>query len=244
MEIATILWREFVFFKSKAWKITFGAVIGPLLYLIAFGWGLGGDVVVEGHNYMHFIIPGVIALSTMNTSFNAVSIRISVAKLHERSFEYYMTAPVRLYCLTLGYIIAGALRGLYAGAIILCVAFLFKVYINITLNFILVCVLNSMLFGAFGYVVAMVIDNHYDMTRFSTFVMMPMTFLCGTFFSLDKMPFYMKKFISILPLTHASQGLRGIVLRGEFSYVSLLVLSLYFVVLFILGIYVSYREYN
>ncbi|WFD09883.1 ABC transporter permease [Tepidibacter hydrothermalis] len=242
MEVATILWREFIFFKRKAFRITAGAIMSPLLYLIAFGWGLGDGVVVEGHTYIYFIIPGIIALSTMNTSFNAVAIRITVAKLHERSFEYYMTAPVRMYLLTLGYIIAGALRGLYAGFLILMVSYLFGVNINVNFMFLLVCILNSMLFSAFGYVAAMVIDNHYDMNRFTTFVITPMSFLCGTFFSLDKMPAVVEKIIMVLPLTHVTKSLRSIALTGTINYSSVLILFIYFTVFFLMGIYVSYKE--
>ncbi|SHH40383.1 ABC transporter permease [Tepidibacter thalassicus] len=242
MEVGTILWREFIFFKRKAFKITAGAIMSPLLYLIAFGWGLGDGVVVEGHSYIYFIIPGIIALSTMNTSFNAVAIRITVAKLHEKSFEYYMTAPVKMYLLTLGYILAGALRGLYAGFIILAVSCVFGVYIHFNIAFILVCFLNSMLFAAFGYTAAMIIDNHYDMNRFATFVITPMTFLCGTFFSLNKMPITVKKIIMLLPLTHVTQSLREIALADKVNYVSILVLIIYFVILFAMGVYVSYKE--
>ncbi len=242
MEVGTILWREFLFFKRKAFKITAGAIMSPLLYLIAFGWGLGDGVKVEGHSYIYFIIPGIIALSTMNTSFNAVAIRITVAKLHEKSFEYYLTAPVRMYLLTVGYILAGAFRGLYAGFIILGLSYAFGVHIHFNFMFLFVCFLNSMLFSAFGYVAAMVIDNHYDMNRFTTFVITPMTFLCGTFFSLDKMPYWVKKVILILPLTHVTQSLRSIALVDKINYLSILILLLYFIGFFILGVYVSYKE--
>ncbi|MCT4606032.1 MAG: ABC transporter permease [Marinisporobacter sp.] len=242
MEVLTILWREFSFFKKRAFKITSSAVITPLLYLLAFGWGLGSDVSVEGYSYLHYIIPGIIAMSTMHTSFNAVSIRISVARLHEKSFEYYLTAPVNMYLLTLGYVIAGALRGFYAGCIILLVSYLFGAHIHITFSFLLICFLNSMLFAAFGYFAAMVINTHYDMNRFTSFVITPMTFLCGTFFSLDKMPYIVKKIIEVLPLTHAIMGLRNIALKGITNYFSIFILLIYFVALYALGVYASYRE--
>ena len=80
MEVFTVLWREFIFFKRRFLKITISAIMTPLLYLIAFGWGLGKDIVIEGATYMHFVIPGIIALTTMNTSFNAVSVRINISK--------------------------------------------------------------------------------------------------------------------------------------------------------------------
>ncbi|TCO72282.1 ABC transporter permease [Marinisporobacter balticus] len=242
MEVFTILWREFLFFKKRAFKITSSAVITPLLYLLAFGWGLGSNVSVEGFNYMYYIIPGIIAMSTMNTSFNAVAIRISVARLHEKSFEYYMTAPVNMYLLTLGYVLSGALRGLYAGMIILSITYLFGVYIKITFSFLFICFLNSMLFAAFGYFAAMTINTHYDMNRFTSFVITPMTFLCGTFFSLERMPNFLKNFIELLPLTHAISGLRNIALENITNHFSILILFMYFLAFYALGVYASYRE--
>ncbi|MCT4595666.1 MAG: ABC transporter permease [Anaeromicrobium sp.] len=244
MEISTILWREFKFFQKRAFKITSQSVVTPLLYLLAFGWGLGSDIVIDGNNYMHYIIPGIIAMSTMHTSFNAVSIRISVARLHEKSFEDYMTAPVNLSLLTLGYILAGALRGLYAGMIILLISYLFKAYIHVNFSFVAIALLNSLLFAAFGYYAAMVINSHYDMNRFTSFIITPMTFICGTFFSLDKMPLMVKKIIYVLPLTHTINSLRGIALRNNFDYTSIFVLICYIVVFYILGVYASYREIN
>ncbi len=242
MEVFTILWREFIFFKRRFSKITASAIMTPLLYLIAFGWGLGKDIIIEGATYMHFVIPGVIALSTMNTSFNAVAIRVNISKLYERSFEYYLTSPVNMYLLALGHILAGTLRGMYSAGLILLVSFIFGIKIKIDLYFILICFLNSFLFAAFGYGAALSIDSHYDMSRFTTYVLTPMSFLCGTFFSLKNLPIAAEKFIGILPLSHTSISLRNIVLKGEFNHMSLVVLSVYAIVFYFWGVAMSYRE--
>ncbi|SCG82164.1 Inner membrane transport permease yadH [Proteiniborus sp. DW1] len=242
MEVLTVMWREFIFFKRRIGKITASAVMNPILYLIAFGWGLGRDVVIEGSTYMHFIIPGIIALSTMNTSFNAVATRINISKLHEKSFEYYLTAPVRMPLMALGHILSGALRGMYAAALIVFVSYIFGIKLDVDVYFIIVCFLNSFLFSALGYGAALSIDSHYDMNRFTTYIMMPMSFLCGTFFSLNNLPLAIKKIISILPLSQASISLRGIVLRGEFHYKAILVLLIYSIGLYIIGVYMSFRE--
>lgn len=242
MEISIVLWRELIFFKERFGRITSAAIMNPVLYLIAFGWGLGKDVVVEGSTYMHFIIPGIIALSTMNTSFSAISTRINISRLHERSFEYYLTSPVSMSLMALGHVLAGALRGMYAATLIVIVSYLFGVKINISLYFILICFLNSFLFSALGYGAALSIDSHYDMNRFTTYIMTPMSFLCGTFFSLENLPAGIKSFISILPLSHASSSLRSFVLKGEYSWFSVLVLLSYCIFLYGFGVAMSFRE--
>ena len=242
MEAATVLWREYLFFKRRIGRITSSAIMSPVLYLIAFGWGFGKDVVVEGATYMHFLIPGLIAMTTMNTSFNAVSSRIITSKLFERSFEYYLTSPISMPLMSFGYILSGALRGIYASFLIILVSLLFGVTIEINFYFLIVCFLNSFVFSALGYAAALSIESHYDMGRFNTYIMTPMSFLCGTFFSLENLPAAVKSIIGILPLSHASASLRSIVLKGSFSHSSILVLAVYAVLLYIIGIYMSYRE--
>ncbi len=242
MEVITILWREFIFFKRRWFQITSSAIVSPLLYLIAFGWGMGRNVVVEGHSYMHFIIPGIIALTTMNTSFNAVSVRVNISRLYEKSFEYYLTAPVKMSLLTLGQILAGGLRGMYASLLILLVSLPFGVHLNINLAFLATCLLSCLLFSGFGYFAAMIISSHYDMSRFTTFVITPMTFLCGTFFSLERMPPLVQSLINILPLTHASESLRSIALGGSLRPLSFVVLASYLIFFYTMGFIASYRE--
>ncbi|NYB75034.1 ABC transporter permease [Sedimentibacter hydroxybenzoicus DSM 7310] len=242
MEIVTVLWREYLFFKRRIGRITSSAVMSPVLYLIAFGWGLGKDVVVEGATYMHFLIPGLIAMTTMNTGFNAVSTRIITSKLYERSFEYYLTSPISMPLMSFGYILSGALRGIYASILIILVSLLFGVIIEISLYFLVICFLNSFVFSALGYAAALSIESHYDMGRFNTYIMTPMSFLCGTFFSLENLPGAVKSIVGILPLSHASTSLRSIVLEGRFSYSSILVLTAYALLLYIISVYMSYRE--
>ena len=242
MEVLTILWREFLFFKRRIFNITTAAIINPLLYVIAFGWGLGSNVQVEGTTYMHFVIPGIIALSTMNTSFGAVSTRLNISRLYEKSFEYYLTSPVNMKLLALGHILSGAFRGMYASMLVLIISYIFKIYIPINFEFVLICFLNSFLFSAFGYGAALSINSHYDMNRFTTFIMTPMSFLCGTFFSLNKLPMAMKNFINILPLTFTTTALRDITLKGSFNTKSIIALLIYSVVFYTYGVLISYRE--
>jgi len=242
LEVFTILWKEILFFKRRMFNIVTAAMINPLLYMIAFGWGLGSDVQVEGYTYMHFVIPGIIAMTTMNTSFSAMSVRLNSTRLHERSFEFYLTSPVNMKLLALGFILSGALRGMIAASLVILVSTLFGVYINITSGFIIICFLNSFLFAALGYGAAMTINSHYDINRFSTFIMTPMSFLSGTFFSLEKLPIWMKRLIEILPLTHATNALRSITLEGSYEKTSILVLLVYSVILYIYSIYITNRE--
>jgi len=242
MDFMTILWREFVFFKRRFFKITTAAIVSPLLYLFAFGWGLGDKVVIDGFSYIFYLIPGIVALTTMRGSYGAVSMRVSVARLHEKSFEHYLLSPTNLYMLTFGHVLSGALRGMYTASLILLITFIFGYPININFAFVLVCFLNSLLFAGMGFFAAMMIDTHYDMNRFSSFIITPMAFLCGTFFSLNKLPWIIRRIIEMLPLTHATRALRSIALSGRIEYFSILVVLFYAIVLYILSVKSCYES--
>ena len=71
MGIITILWEKWVEFRRDFYKITLAAMIAPLMYLLVFGLGI--QTVSHGEPYLHYLIPGVISLTTMNGSFNAIA---------------------------------------------------------------------------------------------------------------------------------------------------------------------------
>ena len=101
--------------------------------------------------------------------------------------------------------------------------------------------LTCFLFATLGLVAAMIVSSHEGMSRFGTFVILPMTFLCGTFFKVENYPGIIAWFVKMLPLTHSSISLRALAMNTEFPLVSLLVMTAYALILFILGVWVTYR---
>ena len=81
MRFSAIIWKEWAVLKNKFISTTLGAIVGPLLFLIAFGWGLGDAVEIDGSSYFDFVIPGIIAMITMTTSFNVVANDVNIAGL-------------------------------------------------------------------------------------------------------------------------------------------------------------------
>ena len=234
--LKAVLWREYLFFRRRWWTITTSSMVAPLLYMVAFGWGLGKAVSLEGVAYLDFIVPGVVALSTMNVSFNAVATPLSIARLYDRTFEEYMVAPITVYSYTTAKILAGAARGLYASAIIICLALLFGARFNVNLRFLSLLLLNCLVFSSLGYLAALKVKSHPDMTRFNNFLITPMIFVCGTFFSVDRVPFPMAWVIKLLPLTPASQGLRAAALGWDLPLTAPLLQLLYLALFVIWGL--------
>ena len=85
MGILTVLWEKWVEFRHNFFKITSAAMIAPLLYILVFGFGV--QTVSHGQPYLNFLIPGVVALTTMNGSFNAIAQTLNVQRLYEKAFD-------------------------------------------------------------------------------------------------------------------------------------------------------------
>ena len=85
MGIITILWEKWVEFRRDFYKITLAAMIAPLMYLIVFGMGI--QTTSHGQPYLNFLIPGVVSLTTMNGSFNAIAQNLNVQRLYEKAFD-------------------------------------------------------------------------------------------------------------------------------------------------------------
>ena len=236
MQFMAILWQEYVLFKGRFWSITTGSMIAPVLYLIVFGWGLGSGIKVGGGSYIDFVIPGIIALTTMNLSFGTVANDINIARLYSKTFEEFMVSPVSMLVYAAGKITASAFRGFYSAFIIVLLAIVFKAGLKLDFYFIMITLLNCFVFSALGFSVGLIINSHGDMAKFTNFIITPMSFLCGTFFPLDKMPVVLKEFIWMLPLTQTSLALRN---QGEDMQSMLIhpaILIVYLIVFFIIGV--------
>lgn len=241
MGISTVLWREWTFFRHRFWKITSSQLVTPLLYILTFGFGLGNVVSFDGTSYLHYLVPGIVAMTAMRTSYSGVAMRVTVSRLHEQSYEHYLLAPMKRYEIALGYTLAGALRGVYCCFIILLCMAPLGVFVSNPVPFIISMVLTAFLFANLGFIASMVIDSHYDLNRFATFVITPMSFLCGTFFQTASMPWVMREIIELLPLTHSVRLMRAASLGNNIHRFSFLVIIVYAVILSLFAIKLCYE---
>ena len=226
MAILTVIWEKWIEFKHEWIKITASSLISPILYFISFG--LGNGTASQGSaTYLQFLVPGIIALTTMNSAFNAVGMPLNVQRLYEKSFDNIMISPTPLWQYIIGQMLGGSLRGMYAGSLVLLLSLFFAPLPHLNGLFFLVMLINGMAFGALGVLAAVVSKSHADISRFSVFVILPMTFLCNTVFSTQKLPTVFYCVIEFLPLTQASTLLRSIGSGFPLPWWRLLVLAGY-----------------
>jgi ABC-2 type transport system permease protein len=199
--------RELLILRKKFFRQIASMSVSPLLYLVAFGLGMGKDVKVGGRPYMEFLIPGLIAMSSMTQSF-AVASEINIARFYWRIFEEFQAAPIRNISYVAGEVLAGITRALLSVGIIILVALLSGVSLSYNLFFWVAVVLNSFVFASLAVGLAMLVKSHADQALLTNFFITPMAFLGGTFFPLDRMPVWVRKTLHLLPLTHAANAIR------------------------------------
>jgi len=237
----SILCSDLAALKRRWPRYLLTTLMSPLLYLVAFGWGLGRGIDMNGTSYLDFVIPGIIALTAMTTSFNGAGTRLNVDRLYFKSFDECLMAPVELPSILLGKALIGVVRGILSSVAFLLVAFLIAKHIHITVPFVLGLLLSCLTFAFLGVLTALLARSHEDMATFGSLILMPMTFLGGTFFSVSQVPFGLKVALYALPLTHSSLFLRAASLDQPLPWSSFLVLFLFFL-LFLGGGMIALRR--
>ncbi len=238
-DIWTVFWRDFIVLKRRMTKFILSRMVAPMLYLVAFGWGLGRSIEVNSGSYLDFLVPGIMALNSMNISFNSIT-PVHAERIYHKSLEEYIIAPIWPDAFVIGKVLAAVLRGLISSAIIVLLAMAFGAHLTLTPLFIIVLILNCIIFAEIGFLAAMKINTYEEMGQVNTYILLPMSFLCGTFFSTHALPDLLRYFIEILPLTHTSYLLRGLGTGSEISLLSLLVLVIYA----LLGLWLGSRAFR
>ncbi len=242
MGIVTVLWEKWVEFRRDFYKITAAALITPVMYLIIFGLGI--QTTSHGEPYLHFLIPGVVAMATMTGSFSAIAQNMSVQRLYEKALDQVMVSPTPLWQFILGQVLGGALRGMYAGCMILLITLPIKTDLVFNGMSFLIMFINGTVFATIALVLSFLAKSYTDAPKFTSFIIMPMSFLCNTFFSTDQMPAGFRHVISLLPLSQSCDMIRKIsngMSSGVFGFV---VLFLYLAVFGAIAVGFVYKKKN
>ncbi|MCR5388634.1 MAG: ABC transporter permease [Lachnospiraceae bacterium] len=229
MGIITVLWEKWTEFRRDFYKITLAAMIAPLMYLIVFGMGI--QMISHGEPYINYLIPGVVALTTMNGSYNAIAQNLNVQRLYEKALDQVIISPTPIWQFIIGQMIGGALRGVYAGVVVMLLVLPVKTGLIFDIRTFAIMFLNGAVFSAVGVLVSFYAKNHTDAPRFSSYVIMPMSYLCNTFFSTDNLPKIPSAIINSLPLSQASRMIRNIAGGGNADVKGVVILLAYLIVM-------------
>ncbi len=196
---------------------------------------------MEGYDYIAFLLPGVIAMTTLTACFSFTSSKIYIQKTFFRSIDEMLLCPIPVSSIVLGKSMMGVVRGLMSCAVLIAMASLLSSEFHVTVWLILMVVLCCFVFSFLGVSAGLLMKKHTDISLFNSLIVTPMTFLCGTVFSLDAMPQVVRYVINILPLTHAVDLIRSLSLGQSFPWLSLVVILAFGAVFFTISYWIVRR---
>jgi len=243
----TIVIKEILRF-SRIWVQTiFPPIITTSLYLLIFG-GLMGERIgdMQGVDYLHFIIPGIILMTVIQNSYANTVSSFFFAKFNH-SIEELLVSPVSYWVILLGYISGGVARGFSVGlGVLIAVSFFVELQIHSVFIIFIIFLLTSVLFSLAGFINAVFAQSFDDISIVPTFILMPMTYLGGMFYSIEILPEFWQGLSRFNPIYYMVDGFRMGFLGSSTTDIidSVIVLSLMIALLSIVAFYLLKRGIN
>ena len=207
--LSTIVRKEVVRFM-RIWSQTLlPSVITQTLYFVIFGKFIGSRVGdVGGVSYMSFIIPGLVMMAVINNAFANVVSSFFGSKF-QRSIEEILVSPTPSWVIIAGYVGGGTLRGVLCGILVFLVSIFFEHPMVHSFWLVIVfVVLTSMVFSLGGLANGIFAKRFDDVAIFPTFVLTPLTYLGGVFYSIHSLPEFWQKVSYLNPILYMINGFR------------------------------------
>lgn len=185
----TILLKEILRF-SRIWVQTIlPSVITTTLYFLIFGRLIGERIgPMDGLAYLDFIVPGLVLMSVITNAYANVVSSFYSSKF-SRYIEELLVAPIPNWVILAGYVAGGVARGLVVGVAVMLVAMVFtEIRIHSLVVTVCVLVMTAVLFSLGGFINAIFANSFDDISIVPTFVLTPLTYLGGVFYSIDLLP--------------------------------------------------------
>lgn len=230
----TLLKKELLRFWRVAFQTVAAPVITALLYLLIFAHVLEGHVqVYNGVPYTAFLIPGLIMMSVLQNAFANSSSSLIQSKVMG-NLVFVLLTPLTHFQFFAAFLCAAIIRGLVVGLGIYLVAMWFvDIHMNSPLLILAFALLGSALLGTCGIIAGIWADRFDQMAAFQNFIIMPLSFLSGVFYSIHSLPPFWQKLSQLNPFFYMIDGFRyGFFGKGDVSpLISLSIVGASFLVL-------------
>jgi len=207
----TIIRKEITRFL-RIWPQTLvPPAITQSLYFLIFGTFIGSRIgEVGGVDYMEFIIPGLIMMSVITSSFNNV-VSSFFGSRFQKNLDEILVSPTPNWVIIAGFTGGGVLRGLLVGLIVFAVSLGFNPDVRIDNIFVVLffIVITAILFSLGGLTNGIFAKKFDDVAIFATFILTPLTYLGGVFYSLNQLPDFWRAVSVINPIVYMVDGFRA-----------------------------------
>jgi ABC-2 type transport system permease protein len=231
----TILIKEMLRFLRIWIQTILPAAITMSLYFIIFGKLIGSQIgPIDGFSYMQYIVPGLIMMSVITNSYANVVSSFYSSKF-QRHIEEMLVSPLPNYLILLGFVAGGVARGLIVGIVVTLVSLFFNdLHIHNFAIMIAVTVLTAILFSLGGFVNAIYANSFDDIAIIPTFVLTPLTYLGGVFYSIRMLPEFWQNASHLNPILYMVNAFRyGLLGIADIDiYLAFAIILLFIAVLF------------
>ena len=201
------------FEMARTWRTLLQSIVSPVistsLYFVVFGAAIGSHMNgIDGVSYGAFIVPGLVMLSLLTQSISNASFGIYFPKFVGTIYEI-LSAPVSPFEIVAGYVGAAASKSVILGVIILFTARLFVTFdIQHPLWMLAFLLLTAVTFSLFGFIIGIWADNFEKLQLVPLLIVTPLTFLGGSFYSINMLPPFWQKVTLFNPVVYLISGFR------------------------------------
>ena len=209
VSLKTIVRKEIVRILRIWTQTLLPPVITQTLYFVIFGKFIGAQIgSIQGIGYMSFIVPGLVMMAVINNSYGNVVSSFFGAKF-QRNVEEIMVSPTPNWVIVVGYVVGGVIRGISVGALVFLVSCFFTRPTIYSFPVILIFViLTSVVFSLGGFMNAMFATKFDDVAIVPTFILTPLTYLGGVFYSVHSLPVFWQNVSKLNPILYMVNGFR------------------------------------
>ena len=206
---ATLCHKELLRFFKVSIQTVAAPVLTALLYLVIFGHALEGRVqIYEGVRYTSFLVPGLVMMSVLQNAFANSSSSLIQSKI-TGNIVFVLLAPVSYVEFFAAYVLAAVVRGLVVGAGVLVVTLWFvQLRLEAPMWVLAFALLGAALLGTLGLIAGVLSDKIDQLAAFQNFVIMPLTFLSGVFYSIHTLPAFWQRLSHANPFFYMVDGFR------------------------------------
>jgi ABC-2 type transport system permease protein len=218
------------------------SAITVTLYIAIFGSFIGSRILpIEGYSYLQYIIPGLIMMAVINNAYSNVVSSLYGARF-QKSIEEILISPMPNYLILLGYTLGGIARGMLVAIVVTCIALFFThLHTHSVLQIFGMAILSASLFSLAGFLNAIFAKKFDDTTIVPTFILTPLTYLGGVFYSINLLPPFWHTVSLLNPILYivnafryAILGISDVNVAASFICISLMVVVLFLVNLYLL----------
>lgn len=187
-----------------------GPIVSALMFFVIFGQAVGGRIGdIQGIAYPAFIMPGLIMMNILTTAFQGVAFAVMFQRIVGKTINDLLISPMSYAEIAAGFLVASLVRSIVVGGLIFLTGLLFvPVHVDHPLFLLLVTVLVSITFSSLGFVAGLWAKNFEQLSIIPTFIIMPLSFLGGIFYSSEMLPSLVRMLSVYNPVFYMINGMR------------------------------------